>query len=269
MIPARKNRYIDEWFRGYTRKYLQRSFHRVLLTGKLPETPDGPVIVCTNHSSWWDMLMCFWLSRDVLGWDGYGPMDERQLRRYGVLTRVGVFGVDRETLQGSRDFLQYTRDLLTEQRRAIWITAQGAIVSSRLRPVRLYSGAAHLAQALGCCYVTTAAFEYEFWEEKMPEAFVSFGPMRRVEVTDGASRKRLLGELEEQIERQLDALAALRLERDLSAFRVLLSSKGSISPFYDALRGLRSRCSRQTHEQEHGAVPTPPRWGPAARREDR
>ncbi len=266
MIPACKNRYVEQWFRGYVRSYLRRSFHRVLLAGELPPSPDGPLVVCVNHSSWWDMLFCFWLSRDVLDWDSYGPMDERQLRRYGILRRIGVFGVDRESLNGGREFLQYARELLGgEERRVIWMTAQGAMISNDERPVRFYGGVSHLVQALGRCQVMTAALDYEFWDEKRPEAFVSLGAPRTVEAGPGFSRKAFLRELEAELEQRMDRLDTLRRTRDAASFRELLSSRSGISPTYDLLRRFGARLAGAEYAEQHGQVVTPPRWGPAAR----
>lgn len=265
MIPAQKNPYIERWFTGYTRKYLQRSFHRVLLSGELPDRGEGPVVVCMNHSSWWDMLLAFWLSRDVLGWDGYGPMDERQLRRYRILSRIGVFGVDRESLAGGRDFLAYARELLDGTDRALWITAQGELTSNDLRPVRFYSGIAHVVQAVGRCRVVPAALDYEFWDEKRPEVFVRFGPARQVEAGESFQRRALLRDLERSLEAEMDTLAGLRRTRDASNFRMLLGSSAGISPVYDGIRRLGARLRGGEYQAEHGAVTTPPRWGPAAR----
>jgi 1-acyl-sn-glycerol-3-phosphate acyltransferase len=261
MIPECKQPLVERWFAGYTRRYLRRSFQRVLLLGELPETPPGPVVVCMSHSSWWDMLLAFWLSAERLGWDGYGPMDERQLRRYPILRRIGVFGVDRESLAGGREFLAYGRDLLAGRPRALWITGQGAMVAPDARPVRLYSGVAHLAHALGECHVVTAALDYAFWDEKLPEALVTFGPLRRY---GGDGPRALLRRLEEDLEGGLDALGELRRARDPARCRVLLGGAGGISPTYDALRGLGARLRGERAPAAHGAVVTPPRWGPAA-----
>jgi 1-acyl-sn-glycerol-3-phosphate acyltransferase len=268
MIPATKNRYVTAWFRGYVRRYLRQSFHRVLVAGELPSTPEGPVLVCMNHSSWWDMLVAFWASHDLLGWDGYGPMDERQLRRYGILRRIGVFGVDRESLSGGREFLAYTRELAVGRQRALWITAQGAMVSSEERPIRLYSGIAHLARTLGRCSIVTTALQYEFWEEKRPEVLLTLGQPRPVDATlPGFSHKALLRELEVELEERMDALTALRRQRDPSQFRVALSGQGGISPTYDRLRQMVGRARGVPIAAEHGALATPPRWGPAGRQE--
>lgn len=262
MIPARKSPLIEAWFRGYVRRYLRRSFHRVLLLGEPPAMPDGPLLVCMNHSSWWDPLLVFWLSRELLSWDAYGPMDQRQLNRYPILARIGAFGVDRESLQAAREFVRYSDELLRGRRRALWLTAQGAMVSSAARPVRFYSGVASLVQSLGVAHVTTVVLEYEFWDEKRPEAFVSFATAIPVVAGPGFVRKPFLRELEARMERQMDELAEARRERNASLFRVLLSGETGISPVYDRFRQTCARRARSTHAPEHGAVRTPPRWGP-------
>ncbi|MGV3720007.1 MAG: lysophospholipid acyltransferase family protein, partial [Actinomycetota bacterium] len=236
MIPASKNALLRTWFRGYVRRYLRRSFHRVLLLGDPPETPEGPLLVCLNHSSWWDLLICHWLSEELLGWDSYGPMDERQLRRYPVLRRLGAFGVDRESLEGARAFLRYSRALLAGRRRALWITAQGAMLSTSVRPIRLYSGMVRLARDLEQCSVTTLALDYEFWDDRLPEAFVSFSPVRRLTAVELRDPRRLQAELARRLETQMDELAAVRTRRDPSLFRVGLSSAQGISPAYDLIR---------------------------------
>jgi 1-acyl-sn-glycerol-3-phosphate acyltransferase len=263
MIPARKHEQVVRWFRGYTRRYLRRSFNRVLVAGERVPAPEGPLLVCLNHSSWWDMLIAFWLSHDYLGWDGYGPMDERQLRRYGILSRIGVFGVDRESLQGGRDFLEYARRLLSGHSRALWITAQGAMVSTDERPIRLYSGIARLAESLGSCHVTTVALQYEFWDEKRPEALVSLGPLRKVEAGDGFSSRGFLRELEADLEHRMDGLDRLRRGRDASLFRVALSGSSGISPAYDLFRRITGGLRGKAFDAGHGTVVTAPRRGPA------
>ncbi|MFN3653312.1 MAG: lysophospholipid acyltransferase family protein [Armatimonadota bacterium] len=270
MIPAEKHPWVEAWFRRYTRAYLRRSFHRVLLSGELPPPPEQPRLVCMSHSSWWDLLLGFWLCRDVLGWDGYAPMDARQLRRYPMLRRIGVFGVERESLRGGREFVEYGRGLLAGSRRSLWITAQGEMTSTSRRPVRFYSGAGHLAEALAASgdgvEIVTLALEYELWDEKRPEAFVRFGPVRRVAPGSSGFRRELTRELEEDLTRELDHLFCERTERDPARFTELLRGEGGISPVYDFLRRVSALARGGAGPGAHGEVPTPPRWGPASRR---
>jgi hypothetical protein len=266
MIPAAKNPWVEGWSRRYARRYLGSAFHRVLLDGALPPRPEGPVLVSINHSSWWDLLAGFWLSTDVLGWDGYAPMDERQLRRYPILRRLGVFGVDRESLRGGREFLQHACELLEGRPRALWITPQGALVSTDVRPVRFYSGVARLARLLGRCHLLTVALQYEFWDDRRPELLVSFGELHCLETGHPPDTRSLTRRLEGEMEAQLDHLDRLRRRRDPGLFRELLHRPGGISPTYDRLRAASAVLKGERAPLEHGAVPTPPRWGPAGRR---
>lgn len=276
MLPAAKNPPIELWFRWYTRRYLRRSFHRVLWCGELPSRPAGPLIICSNHSSWWDMLAAFWIATDLLGWEGYGPMDERQLRRYAILRRIGVFGVDRESLRGGREFLDYATGLLAGTDRALWITAQGELVSTDVRPIRFYSGPACLAERLlretGRCAYLSVALDYEFWDEKRPELLIRFGTVRELQAEPGLSRKAILRWMETDLEAEMDALGELRRRRDVSQFQQALADRpggGGVSPVYDLLRSVSARLRRENAPREHGAVLTPPRWGPASARRRR
>ncbi len=266
MIPAAKNRWVEDWFHAYTRRYLRRSFHRVMVLGEVPEKPAGPVLICSNHSSWWDLLTAFWLSRDVLGWEGYAPMDERQLRRYGILRHIGIFGVDREHLSGGREFLDYSQSLLRGEDRALWITAQGAMISNDVRPVRLYSGIAHLVKALRECHVLTVAIDYEFWDEKRPELLIALGPLMPITAEDDFSTRGFLRCLEERLELLMDELDHARRQRDERLFHTALSSSAGISPIYDLGRRLGAAARGERLETLHGAVVSPPRFGPAHRR---
>ncbi|MCC2667895.1 MAG: 1-acyl-sn-glycerol-3-phosphate acyltransferase [Armatimonadetes bacterium] len=265
MIPAAKHPWVERWFRGYVRRYLRASFHRVLLVGEIPERPPGPLLVCMSHSSWWDVLLAFWLSREVLPVDSYGPMDQRQVERYRILTRIGVFGVDRETLDGGRDFVCYAQELLEGKDRALWITAQGAMVSPDLRPVRLYSGIGQVARQLDSCHVCTVALDYVFWDEKRPEVLVHFGEPFPVTGGRGMAVRPLLRDLEQRLETSLDLLAAVRTSRDPSRCQVLLHGRSGISPVYDSIRHSIARLRGQPLEASHGARLTPPRWGPSSR----
>ncbi|MCS6777288.1 MAG: lysophospholipid acyltransferase family protein [Chloroherpetonaceae bacterium] len=261
MIPARKSPLLSRWFADYTRRYLRRSFHAVYLLGDLPDLracDRVPLIVCLNHTSWWDVLLGTTLANDVFGWEWYGVMDARQLERYRMFTRMGMIGVDRTSLAGAREFLEYATRLLRGQRRALWLTPQGEMLSNRARPVRFQPGVGHLVAQLGDCYVTTVALHYEFWQEKRPEAFAALGPVQRVHVDANFRHRDFVCQQERALEAQLDALLALAQQRDPAAFRLLLKGRSGISPTYDLLRSLGARLRGQPFHADHGEVVTPP-----------
>ena len=264
MIPACKSPFLEHWFLAYTRRYLARSFHAVHLLGSLPAFPPDngiPLLVCMNHSSWWDVMLGLYAANDLFPWDTYALMDERQLHRYRFFARIGVIGVDRTSLAGARELLQYAGTLLRGQRRALWITAQGEMVSNRTRPIRFQSGVGHIAASLGDFYFTTVALHFEHWNERLPEAFLSTSPIERVTASEGTFDRRKFVALQEQrMEAQVDTLIAEVDRRDPTAFQTLIHGKSGISPVYDAVRAVSARLKGERFSAEHGDVVTP-RWG--------
>lgn len=269
MIPAKKSALIERWFFSYARRYVRRSFHAIHLLGEPPrfaaETPALPWLVCLNHSSWWDVLLGFCIGKELFGGDHYGVMDERQLRRYAFFARLGAIGVDRTSLTGAKEFLRYCETLFRGQPRALWITPQGEFASNYARPVRFQSGIGYLAERLGEFHLTTLAFHYEFWEERLPEAFVSFSPLTRVRVGADFDRKAFVQAQERLMESQLDALLACVQARDASIFRPYLRGSTGISPTYDLMRRLTARLKGERFTAEHGAIVTP-QWKEASRK---
>ena len=54
------SRPLLSWFTWYSRRYVRRHFHslRVSLKGLPPETRELPLVIYSNHASWWDALVC-------------------------------------------------------------------------------------------------------------------------------------------------------------------------------------------------------------------
>lgn len=262
MIRPRKSVWVQRGFRAYNRRFLRRSFHRIHLDGDLTALHgDGrtPLLVCVNHSSWWDLLLGILLDELLPEWDSYAPMDERQLRRYRFFSQLGVIGVDRASLHGAREFVDYCRELLEGQPRALWITPQGEFTSSSVRPVRFLPGIGAVGQALSAFYAATVVFDYEFWAEKRPEAFLSIRPAERIVVGEDFDRRAFIQTMERNMEAHLNALTALRQQRDAEKFVTLLSGSSVVSPVYDTMRALAARLRGERFVRLHEGVTTP-RW---------
>jgi 1-acyl-sn-glycerol-3-phosphate acyltransferase len=261
LMPATKTPLLETWFLRYTHHYLRRSFHAIHLLGEPPQIPTNgqiPLLVCLNHSSWWDVLVGLFMASELFGWEWYTMMDSRQLQRYRFFCRLGVIGVDRTSLAGAREFLRYAETLLKGRQRALFITPQGTMTSNYARPVRFQPGLGHLAPLLGEFYLAQVALHYEFWDERLPEAFISVSSVeRRTICTSDYDRKRFVREQERALEAQMDKLlAAVRL-RDPAAFRPMLVGKGGISPTYDAIRRIGAKLKGEEFTQEHGKILTP------------
>ncbi len=262
MIPASKPAFYASYVPGYVRRYLARSFHAVHLLGPAPQLEDDgktPLLVCMNHSSWWDVLLAFYLDERFLKWERYGVMDEEQLRRYRLFNGLGMIGVDRSSLRGAREFVTYAESLLKGQRRALWLTPQGAMLSPYSRPIRFQPGLAHLAERLGCFYMLRVTLHYEFWDDKQPEAFVAFAPIESVQIREGFSRRAFLHEQEAAMESELEALLAAVRQRAPEAFLPLLTGRSEISPAFDLFRALSAKLRGEKYVSDHSSLSTP-KW---------
>jgi 1-acyl-sn-glycerol-3-phosphate acyltransferase len=224
-------------FSLYLRWYFGRNFHAMRISRRaVPHVaPDRPIIICCNHPSWWDPVV-FILLMHILFPDriGFGPMDAAALQRYGVLRRMGVFGIDPETRGGAAHFLTTGARILAQQNSVLWITAEGALTDTRIRPVRLRAGVAHLARRAPQAVIVPLALEYPFWNERRPEALLHFG--RPIGANAGSSVRDWTKALEAELTRTIDELAAMSVKRDPALFAQLLRGRTGIGGIYDLWR---------------------------------
>jgi 1-acyl-sn-glycerol-3-phosphate acyltransferase len=259
MIPARRSTVVMGFFDRYVTRYLRRRFHRVHVwshPGAVDTPRRGPTIFAMSHTSWWDVLVGYYLARRVVGVESYAPMDEAQLSRYRVLTRLGVYSVHRGSTAGAREFLRYTTGLLREGG-AVWITPQGEITPHWRRPVRFEEGIGHLIRRVSGVAVVPVAVAYEFLDEPRPEIVVRLGPPRIAAA--GEDRTDSVRRLEADLERELDAVRDALAAHDLSRFAVLLEGATSTSLVYDRVRRLRAWITGRADPSRHGDVVSDPR----------
>ncbi len=213
--------------------------------------PAGrPVIIYTNHPSWWDPALFILLSDTVLrGRPGFGPMDAQALDRYRLLRRMGVFGIDLDTPRGAARFLDVGRAVLRQKSSVLWITAEGAFTDSRARPVRLRPGLAHLARRVPDAVLVPMAIEYTFWNERKPEALVRFGPPFEAGAPRSLAEWQSL--LEDELTRTMDALATESLARNPALFVPVLQGMGGVGGIYDLWRRARAAAVGQRAKLSH------------------
>ena len=239
----------------YLRWYVPRHFHAVRLGRKdQPELlPGRPVIVFTNHPSWWDPAMFIVLHRHLMrDRPGYGPMDAASLQQYGILRRMGVFGIESDTMRGAATFLRVGRRVLSDPAGVLWVTAQGRFADPRQRPVTLRPGLAHLARLVPQALLLPLAMEYPFWNESRPEVLMRFG--RPVEATrlQGPAGA-ITSALEAGLTAAMDALALDAAARDPGSFDTLLSGSAGVGGIYDGWRRSRALLSGRRFDPAHEA----------------
>jgi 1-acyl-sn-glycerol-3-phosphate acyltransferase len=239
MIEASKHRLLEWAFSAINRSMLCRAFHSLRVQGadhlrRLDRT--RPVVVFANHSSWWDGLIEFYLSREVFRFDAYLIMDQEQMWRYSFFRWIGAFSVNRQSPREAVRSLQYAVELFDRPNRLLWIYPQGVMRPNDSRPLNFEGGVAWIAQHLENPQLLPLAHRYEFLRDQRPEAFLSFGPM--VSVPAKTDPKTAARELESVLTEQLDCLRKAIAEERFDGFEVVLQGNRSTNAIYDSARGL-------------------------------
>ena len=253
--PAVSSR-LARWFGRYLRRYFARHFDAIRLSGEegLATIGDAPLVIYTNHPSWWDPILFMLLSQEVFpDKTAYGPMDSAALEKYGFLTKLGVFGVEQGTRAGVIQFLRMGESILKSDGSTLWITAEGRFTDPRRRPVDLRPGLSHLVRRVGKVTAIPLAVEYTFWNERLPEILVRFG--ESVDFTE-ADRSKSVTEITQRLNRNLestlDELESLAVERDPCLFRTLLLGRSGIGGIYDSWRRLKANAQGKSFDASHG-----------------
>lgn len=251
--------HIVSWFRWYCRRYyFPPHFHalRILRSGLQSElNPAGPLVVVTNHPSWWDPVISALLSGRYSERRVFAPIDAKALETYRFFKKLGFFGVEQGTARGAVTFLRVAGRVLREPDAILWVTAQGRFTDPRQRPVRLMPGLGHaLARIDGSATVLPIALEYPFWDEKSPEALVHFGEPVRVEPGLGLDGGGWTDLLSARLESAMEQLAQAAMQRDPALFETMQTGKTGVGGMYDRIRRLTAWMGLRKFDGSHAAA---------------
>lgn len=250
MIPARKfplgKRLVWELIDRSLRKYFDRVYFRI--RGEITdEHRTLPMIICANHTSWWDGYVAALVER-LLHIDGYLMVEEAQLSRYFFFTWIGCFSVNRQDARSALQSLQYAIKLLKERPgRMVWLFPQGEIFSNDRRPLVFFTGAAYIARATCPAHLYPLAIRIEFLAEQRPALFISLGKPMLVspeEAKEPGFLKSYTRRLEECVTAELDQLRDDVIAGDYTSFTQVMEGKASTNRIFDRLL-LRKQLKRQ------------------------
>jgi 1-acyl-sn-glycerol-3-phosphate acyltransferase len=192
VIPARKLKWFELWFAGHVQRRLRRTFGALRVRG-LPGLREAsrnhPVLVVSNHTSWWDPMVCIHLATRILDLDGYALMDAENLTRYPFLGRIGGFGVRLDDPGDCAAGVRYAVRLLDAPRRGLWLFPQGGERPAGAA-LSFQRGAAAIARLARLQNVFPAGLKYVFGGREKPEAYCSIGAPLGHEADDEVARER-------------------------------------------------------------------------------
>jgi 1-acyl-sn-glycerol-3-phosphate acyltransferase len=255
-VLVRPSRRLLSWFAAYLHWYISRHFHAIRMANpnRWPGTA-GPLIVYANHASWWDPLAFIVLSRELEpNASHYAPMDATALKHYAILGKLGLFAVENGSRRGAAQFLRASQEILSTPNAVLWVTPEGRFTDMRTRPAIFRPGLAAVVARLGRCTLLPLAFEYTFWDERLPEILLSWG--KPIEVADGHlhSADEWGDRLTAALEATQNELAGLAMQRDASLFTTLLTGRVGIGGVYEAWKRLLAIVSGRAYQGSHGSI---------------
>jgi 1-acyl-sn-glycerol-3-phosphate acyltransferase len=245
------------WFTWYSRRYIRRHFHsmRISMAGMPPSLQGRPLVIYSNHSSWWDVLVClvlkdeFFPSRNL-----FAPIDAAALENYKMFKRLGFFGVERGSARSAVKFFRTTESILKSPDSLLFMTPQSRFADVRERPVRFEPGLGHLAARAKDAVFVPVVGEYVFWEERLPEILVRFGEPVVVDqpLASQFGSDAWTNLFERKLEAAQDALSAEVKLRDAERFQTILNGAAGQGGVYDWWRALTAKLRGETFRKEHG-----------------
>ena len=181
-----------------------------------------PLVICTNHSNWWDGFSAALTLPLFRGRRLYLAQSETLLALYRPLRWLGAFGLD---IHGSPlAGLRYAVRLLEDPRNAVWMFPQGVLVPQWV-PIATKPGALWLARQSGAL-VLPVAFRYEWMVESRPSLFIHCGQALEPDAPNRA--------LAHALQTLFDAIApTLTPAVDLSGYHPLFPPRRSMNKVWE------------------------------------
>jgi 1-acyl-sn-glycerol-3-phosphate acyltransferase len=133
---------IYPFFKLYAVWKIKRNFHGVLIKGEFAEK-NKPILLVSNHISWWDGFWAEYLNIRVFHRKFYFMMLEEQLKKHIFFNKTGGYSIRK----GSRSILEtlnYTAELLNDNRNLVLIFPQGKLESLHNQNIRFEKGIEHI-----------------------------------------------------------------------------------------------------------------------------
>ena len=209
MLKAKKSFWFEKVFAVYNRNLIKRHFNSIQVSGLeilKNRNRQLPLIIYANHSSWWDGLLAFQISRNVY-LDSFVIMEEKQLKKLFLFRKLGAFSVARENARKAFQSINYAADVLNKaENRALWIFPQGEILPNDFRPLKFFNGVSRVIEKVGKCYAVPFAIRYEFLENYKPEIFIRISAGEIVFIGENFVVKKKTSEFEKYLTETLDRL---------------------------------------------------------------
>lgn len=126
----------------YSGSKMNRAFRETAYIGAWSEN-GLPILMLSNHFSWWDGFIQYRLNRTIFNRKLYIMMLEEQLRENMILNKCGCFSVKKNS-RSIIETLNYCIDIVKERSNMLLIFPQGEIQSMHTEQIEFESGLRYL-----------------------------------------------------------------------------------------------------------------------------
>jgi len=157
----------------YTLLKIRSHFHNVFIKGDYIEK-GMPVLVISNHLSWWDGFWAMYLNMKLFHRKFYFMMLEEELKKHMFFNKTGGYSVKK----GSRsviESLNYTAELLSCKNNLVILFPQGKIESLYTRDFRFEKGIEYILKKVkGEVQILFLVNLVDYFSEPRPGLFMYF-----------------------------------------------------------------------------------------------
>ena len=187
----------------FFRPWMRHRIHAIRIAGAGELlAAEGPILICPNHSSWWDGFLVRELQRKVWPKASFHTvMLDEELGLRPFLRFMGAIGLRRGSIGSLRASLRHL-NALRERDSAIVVVffPQGKIWPSFRRPLGFQPGVRLFLEALAPLRVLPLGIHLETGPFPAPVAYLSAGELLELDEIDG------IEVLERRVEEEVDAI---------------------------------------------------------------
>ena len=143
---AKHHFFIYPFFQFYSLWKIKRHFRKVSLIGEFTDK-NLPVLLVTNHFSWWDGFWVMYINLKLFHRKFYFMMLEDQLIKHMFFNKTGAYSIKK----GSKSIVEtidYTVSLLSDGKNLVMLFPQGEITSMHISSVVFEKGIEHIMKKI-------------------------------------------------------------------------------------------------------------------------
>jgi 1-acyl-sn-glycerol-3-phosphate acyltransferase len=138
MIEAKQNKAYLNFISWYSRIRMRWHFKSIQIIGEFGKT-DAPLLVISNHFSWWDGFFVQYLNQNIFKRNFYFMMLEEQLKKRMFLNKCGGFSVNKNP-KDLINSVNHAASLLEDKNNLVLIFPQGRIETKYRFPFEFERG---------------------------------------------------------------------------------------------------------------------------------